>query len=72
MINNLNTISHKVIFGENKSHQSDCFTNCFHEFFSVRVVEQENKFLIDPKQICFLSLPVENKTKHNQYPSKKC
>ena len=65
MINNLNTISHKVIFGENKSHQSDCFTNCFHEFFSVRVVEQENKFLIDPKQICFLSLPVEKK--HNTY-----
>ena len=37
-----------------------CVTKFFHEPFSVCAVENENKLLTVPKQVFFLSLPVEN------------
>ena len=36
-----------------------CFTNFFNKIFSVWAVEKENNLLIGPKQVFFLSLPVE-------------
>ena len=44
---------------KNVLQNNNKFIRCFHEFFSVWVVEKE-KNLIGPKQVFSISLPVEN------------
>ena len=45
--------------GKQLTNSSDDFTNLFPLIF-LSLIEKENKLLIDPNRVFFLSLPVEN------------